>query len=91
MKSKVTLINIISSLTLQVVTVISGFIIPKIILTNFGSSVNGLVSSLNQFLIEQNRCAMACQGCGAVLFLLKSSGITFHNPLLLSYHTKQLN
>ena len=41
--------------------------------------------------IEQNRCAMACQGCGAVLFLLKSSGITFHNPLLLSYHTKQLN
>ena len=20
---------------------------------------------------EQNRCAMACQGCGAVLFLLK--------------------
>ena len=21
--------------------------------------------------IEQNRCAMACQGCGAVLFLLK--------------------
>lgn len=49
-KSKVTLINIISSLTLQVVTVISGFIIPKIILTNFGSSVNGLVSSLNQFL-----------------------------------------
>lgn len=50
MKSKVTLINILSSLTLQVVTVISGFIIPKIILTNFGSSVNGLVSSLSQFL-----------------------------------------
>ena len=44
-----------------------------------------------QHKIEQNRCAMACQGCGAVLFLLKSSGITFHNPLLLSYHTKQLN
>lgn len=50
MKSKVTLINVISSLILQVATVISGFIIPKIILTNFGSNVNGLVSSLNQFL-----------------------------------------
>ena len=24
-----------------------------------------------QTTIEQNRCAMACQGCGAVLFLLK--------------------
>ena len=47
--------------------------------------------SVRQIPIEQNRCAMACQGCGAVLFLLKSSGITFHNPLLLSYHTKQLN
>ena len=44
-----------------------------------------------QLTVEQNRCAMACQGCGAGLFLLKSSGITFHNPLLLSYHTKQLN
>ena len=41
--------------------------------------------------IEQNRCAMACQGCGAVLFLLKSSGITFHNPLLLSHHNQQSN
>ena len=46
---------------------------------------------LRKISFEQNRCAMACQGCGAVLFLLKSSGITFHNPLLLSYHTKQLN
>ena len=35
---------------LQFVTIISGFIIPRIILTNFGSEVNGLVSSLNQFL-----------------------------------------
>jgi len=49
------------------------------------------IPSPPQLPIEQNRCAMACQGCGAVLFLLKSSGITFHNPLLLSYHTKQLN
>ena len=50
MKSKVTLINIISSVVLQIVTFISGFIVPKIILTYFGSNVNGLVSSLNQFL-----------------------------------------
>ena len=50
MKSKITLINIASSLVLQFLTVISGFIIPKIILSYFGSNVNGLVSSLNQFL-----------------------------------------
>jgi len=27
--------------------------------------------SILSLTIEQNRCAMACQGCGAVLFLLK--------------------
>lgn len=50
MKKRITLINMISTLILQIVTIISGFIIPKIILSNFGSDVNGLVSSLTQFL-----------------------------------------
>ncbi len=49
-KNKVTLLNVISNLTLQICTILSGFIIPKIILSYFGSNVNGLVSSLNQFL-----------------------------------------
>lgn len=49
-KNKVTLLNIITSVILQIVTILSGFIIPKIILNYFGSNVNGLVSSLNQFL-----------------------------------------
>ena len=35
---------------LQIVTVISGFIIPKIVLSYFGSTTNGLVSSICQFL-----------------------------------------
>lgn len=50
MKNKVTLLNVISNLLLQIATLISGFIIPKLILANFGSEVNGLVSSINQFL-----------------------------------------
>lgn len=50
MKNKVTLLNMISGLILQFFTLISGFILPEIILTCFGSEVNGLVSSLNQFL-----------------------------------------
>lgn len=40
----------ISGVVLQFFTLVSGFILPKIILTCFGSEVNGLVSSLNQFL-----------------------------------------
>ena len=47
---KVTLINIISSILLQIFTIIYGFIIPKIIIDYFGSEVNGLVSSITQFL-----------------------------------------
>ncbi|MBI6018876.1 polysaccharide biosynthesis C-terminal domain-containing protein [Clostridium perfringens] len=34
----------------QLVTIMSGFIIPRLILSNYGSEVNGLVSSITQFL-----------------------------------------
>ena len=49
-KKRIALLNTVSSSLLQVVTIISGFVIPKIILNTFGSETNGLVSSLNQFL-----------------------------------------
>lgn len=50
MRSKKALINIISSFLLQFVTAICGFIIPRAIIMSFGSNVNGLVSSISQFL-----------------------------------------
>ena len=50
MKNRRTLINTLSSLLLQIVTIVSGFIIPRLLLKSFGSEVNGLISSLNQFL-----------------------------------------
>lgn len=50
MRSKKAIINIISSLMLQVVTVICGFIVPRLIIGTFGSNVNGLVTSITQFL-----------------------------------------
>lgn len=50
MRSKKTIYNMVSSLILKLMTIINGFIIPKIIITNFGSEVNGLVSSISQFL-----------------------------------------
>lgn len=49
-KSNITIINVASTILLQLVTMLSGFIIPKLIIINFGSEVNGLVSTLNQFL-----------------------------------------
>lgn len=50
MRSKKAFYNIVSNLILQIITVIYGFIIPKILITKFGSDVNGLVSSITQFL-----------------------------------------
>lgn len=50
LKNKITLLNTVSTLFLQVVLVLNGFVIPKLILDAFGSDVNGLVSSLTQFL-----------------------------------------
>lgn len=44
------ILNTFSSLLLQVVTIVSGFIIPRLILRTFGSETNGLVGSISQFL-----------------------------------------
>ena len=42
--------NSASTALLQVVTMVSGFIIPKVMLMVYGSEINGLVSSINQFI-----------------------------------------
>lgn len=50
MRSKKAIYNIFSNILLQAVTIIYGFIVPKIIIDNYGSNVNGLISSITQFL-----------------------------------------
>ena len=50
MRSQKAVKNIITSLLQQVVTVICGLIVPRAIIGSFGSSVNGLISSITQFL-----------------------------------------
>ena len=43
-------LNTVTSLTLQITTIVCGFILPRLILNSFGSDINGLVNSINQFL-----------------------------------------
>ena len=50
MRSKNALKNIVSSLLLQIVNVVCGFIVPKLIIDSFGSATNGLINSMTQFL-----------------------------------------
>lgn len=61
---KKTRLNMAISLLLQIVTIISSFIIPKQILLSFGSEVNGLVNSITQFL---NYISLIEGGLGSVL------------------------
>lgn len=42
--------NIITSLICQIITILNGLVVPRLILGAFGSEVNGLVSSISQFL-----------------------------------------
>lgn len=50
MKSKKAVYNISSNLILQIVVLIYGLVIPKMIIEKFGSDINGLISSISQFL-----------------------------------------
>ena len=50
MRKKKLLYNTITSLFHQIITILSGFILPKLLLNYYGSSINGLVSSITQFL-----------------------------------------
>lgn len=50
MRGKKAVKNITTTLILQIVSIICGFILPRIIITTFGSSMNGLLASITQFL-----------------------------------------
>lgn len=50
MRSKKAIRNIAITMVYQVVTVICGLIVPRLILETFGSSYNGVTSSIRQFL-----------------------------------------
>lgn len=49
-RSKKAALNLSSQLILQLATAICGFIVPKLILESFGSELNGLTTSIAQFL-----------------------------------------
>lgn len=61
---KKTSLNIFCSTLAQLVTIASGLIVPRLMLSTFGSEVNGLISSLTQFL---NYIALVEGGLGSVV------------------------
>lgn len=63
MRTRKALLNSASALLLELVTVICGFILPRLILATFGSKYNGITSSITQFL---SYIALLKSGIGGV-------------------------
>lgn len=63
-RRKKLMLNSTMSLLYQLIALICGFVLPRIFLTTYGSAVNGLVSSITQFLGFIALCEM---GIGAVI------------------------
>lgn len=58
------LLNTFAAIVQQVVTLICGFILPRLIISHYGSATNGLISSITQFLAFFSMMEM---GVGAVV------------------------
>lgn len=80
MKKKVVL-NIGCTILCQLMTLISGLIVPRLILSTFGSEANGLVSSLTQFL---NYIALVEGGIGSVVLTALYSPLAKNDDRKLS-------
>ena len=63
MRSKKALRNTFASISYEIVAIICGLILPRLILSRFGSSYNGITSSITQFL---SCVALLKSGIGAV-------------------------
>ncbi len=50
MRGKKVIYNVLSNLLLQLIIILYGFLVPRIIIRSFGSDVNGLIASVTQFL-----------------------------------------
>lgn len=50
MRTKKAFYNTLSGIAYQIIAIICAFILPRLILETFGSTYNGIVSSINQFL-----------------------------------------
>lgn len=76
MKKKLLFYNTFTGIIYQIIAIICGFILPRVILNQYGSSVNGLVNSINQFL---GFISLAELGVGAVVESSLYKPLALHN------------
>lgn len=54
MRTKNAIVNLLAALILSFITTLSGLILPKLFILTYGSEINGLISSIRQFLAYLN-------------------------------------
>ncbi len=64
MRRKKAFLNIATALLLEIITVLVGLVVPRLIIGAFGSATNGLVNSITQFL---GYIALLQSGVGSVI------------------------
>ena len=80
MRTKKFFYNSISTAFYQIVLMITGFITPRIMLKYYGSEINGLVSSINQFIVYFNLVEAGLSGA-AIYALYKPLAENNHKAI----------
>ena len=79
-RTKKSLVNLLCSLVAQIVTIGLGLVIPRVTIVNYGSAVNGLLSSVNQVVIYLTLFEAGIQAV-AMQSLYKPVSIDDHNRI----------
>lgn len=84
-RKKEVLLTVITNLLLQVITALCGFVLPPLVIKVFGSSVNGMVSSITQFIAYLNIVEAGVGGASiAALYKPLAHGDTAERNSILS-------
>ena len=86
-RSKKFILNSVTTALLQVVTMIAGFITPRFMLTAYGSEINGLISSILQFISYFN-LVEAGLSSAAVYSLYKPIAEKDYNRIIVTWYQK---
>lgn len=88
MRKKKALANIFFSILLEIVTVLSGLIVPRLIIGTFGSATNGLINSISSFV---GYISLLQSGVGSVVkaSLYKPLAKNDHNQLCVVLKTSE--
>ena len=88
-RKKEVFLTVASNLLLQIVTAVCGFILPPLVIGTFGSSVNGMVSSITQFIAYLNIVEAGVGGASiAALYKPLALGDTAERNAILSATSK---